>query len=206
MQVKICGLTLKENIENVVTLQPDMIGLIFYNQSKRYVGQDTELKGFLKKLAGVKKVGVFVDPSYYEIAITAFEYGLDYIQLHGDESANFCNNVNKVIPVIKAFRIRDGFDFELLRNYIDSSTYFLFDTYTEEYGGSGKKFDWAILNNYYFDRQFILSGGIGYEDITLIKKIGHPAFVGIDINSGVEDKPGHKNIDKVKKMIHGIQN
>ena len=206
MQVKICGLTLRENIEDIIMLQPDMIGFTFYKQSRRYIGSDRKLKGFIKNLSGAKKTGVFVNPSYDEITNAIFEYSLDYIQLHGDESADFCNNVNKTIPVIKAFRIMEGFNFQFLTYYISSSTYFLFDTYTEEYGGSGKKFDWTILNNYHFDQQFFLSGGIGYEDINRIKKIVHPAFIGIDINSCVEDKPGYKSIDKVKKMIHGIRN
>jgi len=206
MLVKICGLRNRENIEQVVLLQPDFIGLIFYKRSKRYVHPDPILQDYVSRLNTVKKIGVFVDPYYEEIMSAIADYGLDFIQLHGNETIAFCNMVNKNIPVIKAFHIDETFKWQTLEGYIDTTSLFLFDTYTEEYGGSGKKFNWDILNSYKYNQHFFLSGGIAYEDIDLIKKVSHPYLVGVDINSGIEENPGIKNIHKTKYFINEIRN
>ncbi|MDR3681223.1 MAG: phosphoribosylanthranilate isomerase [Flavipsychrobacter sp.] len=206
MLVKICGLRNSENIEAVARLQPDFIGLIFYRESKRYIHSDPILEDYTRKLTSVKKVGVFVNPTYDEVMLAVADHDLDFIQLHGNETITFCDGVNKVIPVIKAFHIGEIFEWQTLETYIESTTLFLFDTYTKEYGGSGKKFNWDILSSYHCSHPFFLSGGIASTDIESIKKIAHPNLIGIDVNSSIEDSPGIKNIDKVKKLINEVRN
>ncbi|MEM7037774.1 MAG: tryptophan synthase subunit beta, partial [Bacteroidota bacterium] len=127
-------------------------------------------------------------------------YGLDYVQLHGDESPGFCAAVDGFVPVIKAFRVGEGFDFEALGKYEAACSYFLFDTKGKNYGGNGTKFDWDLLNGYAGSTPFLLSGGIGPEDAEIVRAFEHPRMAGVDLNSGFEMEPGLKDIAKVKEF------
>ncbi len=206
MLVKICGLKDRINIEQVLSHKPEMAGFIFYEKSPRFVGYEPLFTQFVYGLHNVKKVGVFVNTSFDQLLETSKAFGLDYVQLHGNESADDCNTISRQISVIKAFRMDEDFNFKILAEYEGCCSYFLFDTNTSNYGGSGKKFNWKLLENYKGSTPFILSGGIGPEDNEQLKQIIHPAFAGIDLNSRFEIEPGIKNIDLIKKFIHEIRN
>ena len=162
MQLKVCGLKYKENIEQVAALRPDYMGFIFYPQSKRFVGDDFKMPMISPE---IKKVGVFVNATAGYIIEKIDKHGLDFIQLHGNESASFCEVMSHLVKVIKAFGIDDNFDFNVLASYKNSCDYFLFDTKTTEFGGSGKQFNRDVLKNYTHDVPFFLSGGIGLEEV-----------------------------------------
>jgi phosphoribosylanthranilate isomerase len=200
MKIKVCGLKYPENIEAVTALQPDYVGFIFYGKSPRYMaGLAADV---LKSLPeGIKKTGVFVNESAEKIEHLITEYGFDAIQMHGDESPEFCAAFKGKVTVLKAFGINEDFDFEQLKDYANNVDLFLFDTKTKEYGGSGKTFDWGILDNYKLDVPFFLSGGIGLENIAEVKNITHPQFYGVDLNSRFEIEPGLKNIEKLEEAF-----
>lgn len=202
MNFKICGLKDPENIKQVAALKPDYMGFIFYPSSKRFVGEDFIMPQFPSE---IKKVGVFVNATATYIIDKIDQYKLDLIQLHGDEKPDFCEVFNHFIPVIKAFGIHEQFDWTELSNYEQKCSYFLFDTKTDQYGGSGKQFEWNLLKNYKGICPFFLSGGIGLEEIEKLKieipiAIGMKNFV-VDVNSKFEIEPGIKDVKKIEKVI-----
>jgi phosphoribosylanthranilate isomerase len=199
LKLKICGMKYPDNIREVAQLAPDYMGFIFYQKSKRFVGADFVIPEIS---SSIKKVGVFVNDTIDNILVKVNKYKLDLVQLHGDESAEFCKTIRTTVPVIKAFGIDENFDFSLLNKYADSCDYFLFDTKTPEYGGSGTKFDWNILENYKGNKPFFLSGGIELESVKKISNLKSQIsnLYAIDVNSKFEIKPGLKDIDKLKTM------
>jgi len=208
MKLKVCGLKYKENIEQIAQLNVDYMGFIFYPKSKRYVGENFEMPVIKNK---IKKTGVFVNAELDTILEKVKKYGLAAVQLHGDETANFCKSVKeyflkneqtKNVEVIKAFGVDEAFDFEQLKLYEKFCDYFLFDTKTKEYGGSGHSFNWEILNKYDHALPFFLSGGIGLKEVEQIKNepIARKIYV-IDVNSKFEIEPGLKDVEMIKKLI-----
>lgn len=200
MKLKVCGMKYLENIQSIGDLQPDYMGFIFYEKSKR------NFEGIIPELPkGIKKTGVFVN-EYIDIVVSLVEeYQLEAIQLHGDESVDYIKELKthlKNVEIIKVFGIKNDFDFSTLEPYLDQVDQFLFDTKGKERGGNGIKFDWSVLKEYPFSKPFFLSGGIGLEDVSAIKEIqnsGLPVST-IDINSRFETKPGFKNIEAVKSF------
>ena len=207
MKVKVCGMKYNENINQISELKPDYIGFIFYRKSARYVN-DILMSSQLKKLPdSIKKVGVFVNETISEIEIISKKYTLNYIQLHGDESPLFCKELKeKRHKIIKAFQIDDAFDFSKLNEYKGHVNYFLFDTKSKGYGGSGKKYNWDVLSNYDHKTPFFLSGGINEKDVSEIKKLNRLNIEAIDINSCFEISPALKNIPTVSKFIKRVKN
>lgn len=190
-----------DNIAELNQLPIDWMGMIFYEKSPRFVGQEEiELA-----TTNLKRVGVFVNADLDYIVNKIKTYNLDYIQLHGNESPDFCKEIRKIKPVIKAFSIAQAEDFANVENYKDACDYFLFDTKTPQYGGSGVKFDWAILKQYKGDTPFLLSGGISADDVEAIKAINHPQMAGIDLNSRFEIEAGLKNINLLANFIKEIR-
>ena len=206
MKIKICGLTKRENIEELVQLNPDYLGFIFYPGSPRFInGKLTPAD--MESIAGnIPRVGVFVNASFDEISGSFRRYNLDYVQLHGSESPEFCKQLDDSgIEVIKAFSLDDAFDFNRLMEYVPFTRFFLFDTQTELPGGSGRKFNWKILENYPLAHPFLLSGGIGPDDAAEVLSLQHPALWGVDLNSRFEISPGIKDIAKLKDFIQTIR-
>ena len=192
-----------ENRQEVEKLNVDFLGYIFYAPSKRYIGETPETELFDSEKA---KVGVFVNENAFEILALAKNLGLDYIQLHGNENPKTCQILKRQgLKIIKAFSVDEKFDFAKTQAFSKVSDFFLFDTKTEQHGGSGKKFDWQILGKYKGHTPFFLSGGIGPEDVESIKAINHPKFTGVDLNSGFEDEPGLKNIEKLKLFMEELR-
>lgn len=199
MKIKVCGLRDHQNILDVLILNPDFIGFIFYKKSKRYVGDVFDTQIFKSFKGNTKFVGVFVDEKIEEVKSKVISFQLDYVQLHGNETSEYCMEASRFAKVIKVFSIKPETNFETFKSYVPFCNYFLFDTYTEEYGGSGKTFDWQILNNYPFETPFLLSGGIGLEEIKSIHKLKVKPFA-VDVNSKFETEPGIKNINLFKQI------
>ena len=208
MKIKVCGNTDLEQLKELDYLKIDFAGIIFYEQSPRYALQ--KLKGDdVKKLElSMTKVGVFVNASEEVIMRRVDEFGLDMIQLHGDETASFCNRISDHIKVIKAFRITD-FDTNvdwLVSEYDEVCDYYLFDKGSAGlYGGTGKKFDWNLLEKATIGKPFFLSGGIEKSDAAALNKFSHPFFYGVDVNSRFEISPGIKDMEMVKDFISELQ-
>ncbi|HXU28313.1 MAG TPA: phosphoribosylanthranilate isomerase [Bacteroidia bacterium] len=205
MKLKVCGLKNRENIIDVLEYKPDFIGFVFYEKSPRYIGEELK-SSFVQNISISKKVGVFVNESEIKMLDIASRYGLDYLQLHGTETAEFCKQVQKSIPVIKAFQIDDDFDFSTLKEYEGACTYFLFDSKSKQYGGSGKMFNWKKLKEYKLDKPFFLSGGIDLDNVeqALLFKSKIPTLYAVDVNSRFETEPGIKDVSKIKLLSNKI--
>ncbi len=201
MNIKVCGMKDIRNIKALTKLPVQMIGFIFYKKSPRYVGNLNAME--LEDLpSSIQRVGVFVNDTEEIILSKIQTYHLQYIQLHGNESPDFCKQLTtQNVKVIKAFPVAETKDLEKTKAYENTCDYFLFDTKTSQYGGSGKKFDWEILSSYSSPTPFILSGGIGLEDSEIIRQINHLSLFAIDLNSQFEIEPGLKDIQKLKQFI-----
>lgn len=205
MLIKTCGIADELFIQHLDEVDIQMIGFIFYPESKRFVDGKIDLNLVRSIPKAIQRVGVFVNEDILRIIDYASQYQLNYIQFHGNESAKACVILKKYFKIIKVFGVDDSFDFEQIKEFESVSDYFLFDTKYARYGGSGKKFNWKILENYNGNVPFILSGGIQPKDVKKIRSISHPQFAGIDINSGFEISPGVKDIQKVKKFIRAVK-
>lgn len=188
MKLKICGMKNPENILEVAGLNPDYMGFIFWEPSPRYFAGP-----MLLLPNDILKVGVFVDASLPIILSRKEEFQLDLIQLHGNESPEFCQKVRKIAPVIKVFSVDQQFDLSTIVQYEQYCDYYLFDTKGQYPGGNGEAFDWQLLSKYSSAKPFFISGGIGLEEIAEIKKLNLPIH-GIDMNSKLEVSPGIKNV------------
>lgn len=203
LEIKVCGNTEFKNFSEVCNLNPEYVGFIFYPKSKRYV----ESPSLITKVESCKskRVGVFVNATEQEIRDKVIEFNLDFIQLHGDETATLTAKINEFIPAFKTFQINNNFDFNILIPYLSTCYKFIFDTSSKDYGGSGKKFNWELLENYTLHKPFILSGGIEAEDVEKIRTLSHPMLSGIDLNSKFEISPGIKDIPKLSAFIKKIR-
>ena len=189
-----------ENIREVEQLKVDMIGFIFYPKSPRCL---YELPAYMPVKA--KRVGVFVNEDKKEIEIFADRFSLDYIQLHGNESPEYCHSLRSTgLRLIKAFSIARRKDFENTEAYEKSCDYFLFDTKCEQHGGSGNQFDWTMLNSYKGKKPFLLSGGINPYSAPTLKELRHPQLAGFDLNSRFETKPGLKEVERLKFFLEQL--
>lgn len=204
MKIKVCGLRDLDNIEAVELLQPDFMGFILYDKSPRFIGEPNEF--YLDKISSnIVKTGVFVNEHEDAISKYIYKYKLDAIQLHGNESPEFCDLFKHEVQVIKAFGVDEDFEFSQLAPYSENVDYFLFDTKTAAHGGSGKKFDWSILEKYKSDIPFFLSGGLSLDNIEEVKRIDHPMFYGIDLNSRFEISPGLKDTVKLEQAFAAVK-
>ncbi len=196
LRLKICGL--RDNVKEVEALQPDYAGFIFYPKSPRFVGEDFSMPELDKR---IKKVGVFVNETVAKMIEIVRKYHLDFVQLHGHEKPDDCQAIGKQgIGVIKAFAIDEHFDFSQLEQYDSTVDYFLFDTRTAGFGGSGRSFDWELLKKYKLGKKYFLSGGLGLDNIEDLKDIELRNIHALDVNSRFEIKPGLKNIELLQKL------
>ena len=201
MIVKVCGMRDAQNIREIEKLGIDWMGFVFYSKSPRAVNR---MPDYLPKK--VKRVGVFVDELIEIILETEMLFRLDMVQLHGNESPEFCRQLKSTgTKIIKAFSIEDDFPVEKVKEYEDVCDYFLFDTKTHLHGGSGKKFNWQALSDYRGETPFLLSGGISISDAEEILAFSHPQFIGIDINSKFEISSALKDVELIKQFIKQIK-
>ncbi len=207
MQRKVCGITQLEQAQAIDAMGVNYIGFIFYPGSKRYVLSAMTLEQLATfKPVHAKKVGVFVNESFEQVVEIVKKAGLDMAQLHGDETAAYCDRLNQIVPVIKVFRI--GKALPDYASYDKAVAYYLFDTDSVLYGGTGQHFNWELIKNENFNKPYFLSGGIGINDVQGIEvmrktKAGKDLAV-IDINSQFEISPGVKDLEKIKTFIDAI--
>ena len=195
-----------ENIREVEALGINWLGLIFWPKSSRYV---SERPDYLPQ--HVKRVGVFVDENLDTVRKKADDYALDLIQLHGSESPDYIrtlkapSSINPLTSsIIKAFNIATAHDLEQTKEYKGIVDYFLFDTKGPSVGGNGVQFNWDVLKDYHGKTPFLLSGGIGPEDVQRIQAFHHPQCIGIDLNSRFELSPGLKDITVLRKFLNEL--
>ncbi len=207
MITKVCGMCQAENVQAVAETGIQWMGFIFYAPSPRCLLRDPAEAERVRQLITAdtfrpKRVGVFVNQSQEEIRALAQAYGLDYLQLHGHESPDFCYALHKRgYALIKAFSIATAEDLAHTADYAGRVDYFLFDTKCAGYGGSGQRFDWNLLQSYQGDIPFLLSGGIRPEMATDLQSFHHPRWAGIDLNSGFESAPGVKKAETLRSFL-----
>lgn len=193
--LKVCGMREKNNLSDLAKIQPNFIGLIFHEKSPRNVVKNIDFE-FPKNIT---PTGVFVEKSEAFIQQKITDFNLKAIQLHGNESPQLCEKLKqKGLIIIKAFNIHETFDFSVLDEYTSFCDYFLFDAFGKNAGGNGITFDWNLLDRYTGETPFLLSGGIDSDMTETLKKIKHPMFKGIDVNSKFEIEPGLKDIEKLE--------
>ena len=203
-----------DNIRDISALGVDMIGLIFYPPSPRYVQQFSSGAGIIPDYAPDMgktplRVGVFVDDMPQNIVTRVYNYRLDYIQLHGNEPRETLENLRATIDpdikpkikIIKAISVSSAEDIKKYKEYVGAADLFLFDTKCKTVGGSGELFDWQVLQAYDGDVPFLLSGGIGSDDAERIQNFHHPKCIGIDLNSKFEIEPALKDVEKLKQFL-----
>ena len=205
LKLKICGMREPENMSRIEALQPDYLGLIFFDGSPRNVSGEI-FQGDQK----IKRTGVFVNASEEEILKKVDKYELSAIQLHGEESPEFCKSLKKKISeeieLIKVFGVKEEFEFDHLKPYEGVVDYFLFDTKGKSKGGNGIMFNWEVLNNYPSTTPFFLSGGIGPGDAAAVTELYNTfkkgqkehLFYAIDVNSKFETAPAVKDAEALK--------
>ncbi|MDZ4847100.1 MAG: phosphoribosylanthranilate isomerase [Chitinophagales bacterium] len=205
MKIKVCGITRKEDFIALDKLGVDFAGFIFYEKSKRFVGENANVLFENLFSKHVKKTGVFVNEAIENVLAKAEQFQFDCIQLHGDESPEFCEAIRKNYLVLKAFPIDIDFSFPELEQYQDACDYFLFDAKGKLPGGNSITFDWKLLEHYKLEIPFFLSGGIAPQHVAQIRAFSHPAFYGIDVNSGFEISPGIKNIPMLQTFVQQLK-
>ena len=201
MKLKICGLKDPKNIAEVAALNPDMIGLNFYEGSKRFVGNGFRPKYLRSVPSSVLKTGIFVNENPDQVIKRIKQFSLDFVQLHGFETPLECRLIRKHAKIIKAFGVKDGFDFGICTPYEEVCDLFLFDTADPQYGGTGRTFNHCLLRKYYGALPFLLSGGIGINEAERI--VGsdiHSLLIGIDVNSKFEKANQLKDVTQLEKL------
>jgi len=209
MRVKVCGMTLAEQLEQLGPMGVTFAGFIFYPKSPRYVFKHMTTTQIRKENA-VNKVGVFVNAGIEEVLHMVDECRLHMVQLHGDESPKYCEKIADYVSVVKAFRLSENDNIEwMIRPYMDVCDMFMFDTMGAGYGGTGKKFDWGMLKDVTVGKPFFLSGGIEPGDEEQLREFAKlpvaKALFAIDINSRFEVTPGVKDMNKVKAFVDKIK-
>lgn len=203
--IKICGMRDADNVHHVAALTPMLMGFIFYEKSPRNaLGIDPNIVKSLPSF--VNPVGVFVNASITEIQNTTSKYGINIVQLHGMESPEFCAELrSQGLTVIKSIPVDDDINWDDYAPYQQCVDMFICDTRCESEGGSGRKFNWEVMQKYPLGIPYLLSGGIGPDDVDNIIDAMLPDMRGIDINSRFETEPGVKDLRKLIKFILALR-
>ncbi len=202
LKIKVCGMREADNIKALCELPIDYIGFIFYPKSPRYVVEN--ISSLIP--APIKKTGVFVNASLEEIQAKKEEFDLQVIQLHGNESPEFCEQVRKMdLTTFKAFGIDDEFNWNSIHAYQDVVDYFLFDTKSKAYVGTGQTFNWDKIQENPYDKPYLLSGGISIDNIKEAANYQDERLYGLDLNSKFELSPALKNIELLTQALSIIE-
>ncbi|MEO5591897.1 MAG: phosphoribosylanthranilate isomerase [Chitinophagaceae bacterium] len=209
MRIKVCGMTQIEQVDKLADLGVTFAGFIFYPKSPRYVFKHMTTTQ-IRKENNINKVGVFVNAAVEEVLHMVDECRLHMVQLHGDESPKYCEKIADYVSVVKAFRLSDNDSVQwMIRPFMDVCDMFMFDTMGAGYGGTGKKFDWNMLQGQTIGKPFFLSGGIEPGDEEKLKSFTTEpvakALFAIDINSKFELAPGIKDMDKVRVFADNLK-
>ncbi|MHA6697538.1 phosphoribosylanthranilate isomerase [Chryseobacterium sp. A321] len=208
MKLKVCGLTQITQIHQLEEINVDFLGFIFYEHSPRYVLNHLTLQE-IAKVNHPAKVGVFVNESVKRVTQVANTAKLNFVQLHGDETIAYIRELSEELgtrtQIMKAFRISGNETFlqAHLRELAPLVEYFLFDTDSKHFGGTGKRFNWQVLNEVTIPKPYFLSGGISPENLSELQMLNLSPFA-LDINSKFETKPGFKDLDKIKKFYENL--
>lgn len=208
MNIKVCGITSLKQLQQLDGLAIDYAGFIFHKDSPRYMGDKINGDDIKKADFDLKKVGVFVNPELIDVLDAIDAYGLDVVQLHGEETPEMCDDLSSEVEVIKVFSINDAVkDIDaLVAPYDGVCDFYLFDTKTaSQIGGTGQKFDWKKIADSKIEKPFFLSGGIGPDDAKLVKGFKHPDYFGADLNSLFEKEPGVKDMALLLKFMHALK-
>jgi phosphoribosylanthranilate isomerase len=208
MKLKVCGITQLDQLKQLDEIGINYAGLIFYGQSARCIINKLNADDIGPLHLSLKKIGVFVNDEEEFIMNNVENYGLDMVQLHGDETPGFCKIISGHITVTKAFRItqtnEQNIDW-MIKPYEEYCDYYLFDTNRKNaYGGTGEKFNWNLLHQNKINKPFFLSGGIGLKDVEKLKTFEHPFFYCVDVNSRVEVADGIKDMEAIKVMAEEL--
>jgi phosphoribosylanthranilate isomerase len=209
-RIKVCGMTLPEQVNALDEMGVDLAGFIFYDKSPRYMRNKISPEKMRKIGGRIAKVGVFVNEDYEKLMKTVEDYRLDMVQLHGDESERFCEKVANYVTTIKAFRLSDNDPIEwMIRPFHDGSDMYMFDTLGSGYGGTGKKFNWSLINGININKLFFLSGGIEPGDEEKLVEFSSletaKKLFAIDINSRFEVTAGVKDIAKINDFVSRLK-
>ena len=206
LHIKVCGMKNVQNLEDICLLEPDYVGFIFVEQSPRFVGRNPDPALFRIPGKGIRRIGVFVDASEKYIREQLDQDRIDGLQLHGSESPQFCCKLRQEgITVIKALPSASLREKEALVQWKDAVDHLLIDSPSKGQGGSGHKFDWSLLEKVAIAQPFFLSGGIAPGDAGSIRTLQHPLLYGVDVNSGFEQKPGLKDVEKLRHFIKELR-
>lgn len=204
IKIKVCGMRDADNIRQVAALGPDFMGFIFYPPSPRYVGKGHPV--LEKTPAHIVRVGVFVNAATEEITKQSGTHGFDHVQLHGNESASQAAALKDAgYKIIKVFSVDDDFDFSVTKQYVPVVDFFLFDTKGKLHGGNSRVFNWNVLQRYDQEIPFFLSGGISPSNVQDITALTGMNLFALDVNSGVEEAPGLKSIEKLRAVLNGVE-
>lgn len=202
LEIKVCGMREPGNIYDVASLVPDYMGFIFYDLSPRCCRGILSPEVVAALPAGVVPVIVSVDMPAIGLETLAESLGITTLQLHGSETPEYCHGLRgKGFKVWKATRFSGREDMARLEGYVETVDRFVFDTPAPCYGGSGRKFDWRLLDSYALPVDFMLSGGIGENDVEAVKALHHTRLVGIDLNSRFEISPGVKDPTRLGRFM-----
>ena len=209
MYIKVCGMRDAQNIRDVEALGVDILGFIFWPESKRYVSARPD---YLPVKA--QRAGVFVNASPDEVVQKVKEYGLHYVQLHGDEDLSYVTNLQKLLTVsvdnmpriVRAIQVASRskvLKAMMWDGFVDG---ILFEAPTTGYGGSGISFDWSLLSSYRGNTPFFITGGIGPQSLEALLEFEHPQWIGVDLNSRFESSPAFKNIALLRPFVEALKN
>lgn len=214
MKIKVCGMREVENIAAVGALPIDMMGFIFYSKSSRFVPDELAERLTEEVLPEkVQRVGVFVNAELDEVLNRVHDFKLDFVQLHGSESPEYCRELLSVWEIstmhgaklAKAFSVDENFDFSVTNGFVGLCGFFVFDTKGARHGGNGVPFNWELLDQYTGPTPFLLSGGIGPDSVDDLRKVNHPQLMGYDINSRFETGPALKDVALVKAFVEQLK-
>ncbi|MEN9950404.1 MAG: hypothetical protein RLY85_1156 [Bacteroidota bacterium] len=210
MRLKVCGMTLLDQIKGLESLGVDFAGLIFYQRSPRYVMKAGLTPESLKKeKLKINKIGVFVNEPEESVLAIVDAWRLDMVQLHGDESPRYCERISNHVNTIKAFRIghQENIAYKVYP-YMDVVDMFLFDTLGAQYGGTGEQFNWSQLSQAALKKPYFLSGGIGLDDAEKVLEFGKTEkyLFALDVNSKFEVNPGVKDMTQIRSFLNAIKN
>lgn len=205
MKVKVCGMRDAANIKEAASLSPDYMGFIFYPKSPRYVAAIPEGIVLRLKGRGIEPVALFVDEPLEKVIETMERYGFGSVQLHGSESAVYCDKLReRGFKVFKAVSVGASEDIAKCREYDGHADMLVIDNKCRSKGGSGKKFDWSLLDKIDCATPFLLSGGIGPDDAEAVREIYDTMggrMLGVDVNSCFETAPAVKDAAALERFI-----
>ena len=209
MNIKVSGITTMKQLQQLDGLEVDFAGLVFYKSSPHFIGDRISKKELDSSDLDIKKVGIFVNDDYDTIMEAVESYGLDVVQLHGNETANLCEKISAEVETIKSFHIEDNSEKSvdyMVKEYDEVCDYYLFDSASSN-GTPGKsaKFDWKKVGDSKIEKPFFLAGGIGATDAAIVRKFMHPDFYGIDINEMFDKDAGSKDMALVLQFMHGMK-